>query len=277
MDSRPEPRRTVRLVVPDGGAPGRHLWAAKGGDELYSFDFEGRTVLVVGGSSGIGNGIARAFRDQGAAVHVCGTRSAALDYLSDGSTDLTGMTYHQLDVTDDAGIAAFAPAFDRLDVLVCAQGIALYRRAEFEMANFRRVLDVNLNSVMTLCLKFQPMLTASKGSVILVNSGGGFKATVGNPAYSASKGGLRILTMTLAEAWAPEVRVNGIAPGYVDTRLTKVTRNDPRRYEASLNKIPLKRWGTPEEMGGVALFLASDLASYVTGQTIIADGGKILS
>jgi 3-oxoacyl-[acyl-carrier protein] reductase len=244
---------------------------------MYSFDFEGRNVLVVGGSSGIGNGIARAFRDQGAFVHACGTRPSAADYAGMEGDDLAGMTYHQLDVTDDVAVAAFAPQLERLDVLVCAQGIALYKRAEFDMVGFRRVMDVNLNSAMALCLKFRPMLAASGGSVIFVNSGGGFKATVGNPAYSASKGGLRILTMTLAEAWAPEIRVNGIAPGYVDTRMTKVTRDHPGRYEATLAKIPLKRWGTPEEMGGVALFLASDLASYITGQTLIADGGKILS
>jgi 3-oxoacyl-[acyl-carrier protein] reductase len=244
---------------------------------MKELDFEGRTVLVIGGSSGIGNGIARAFRAHGAAVHVCGTRATAADYAGDEGSDLDGMSYSRLDVTDDFAVAQFTLLVDQLDVLVCAQGIAMYKRAEFEMPSFRRVMDVNLMSVMAVCTKFQPLLAKAKGSVVFVNSGGAFKATIGNPAYSASKGGMRILTMTLAEAWAPDIRVNGIAPGYVETRMTRITRDHPRRYAETLENIPLKRWGTPEEMGGVALFLASSLASYVTGQTLIVDGGKILS
>jgi 3-oxoacyl-[acyl-carrier protein] reductase len=244
---------------------------------MKKLDFEGRTALVIGGSSGIGNGIARAFRAQGAQVHVCGTRVTAADYEGEEGSDLSGMSYSQLDVTYDAAVANFSLPVDELDVLVCAQGLTLYKRAEFEMASFRQVMDVNLMSVMALCTKFQPMIAKAKGSVVLVNSTGAFKATIGNPAYSASKGGMRILTMTLAEAWAPDIRVNGIAPGYVETRLTRVTRDHPRRYADTLENIPLKRWGTPEEMGGVALFLASPLASYITGQTLVVDGGKSLS
>ena len=244
---------------------------------MKELDFEGRTVLVTGGSSGIGNGIARTFRAHGAQVHVCGTRASAADYAGEEGSDLEGMSYSRLDVTDDSSVANFTLPADTLDVLVCAQGIAMYKRAEFEMAGFRRVMDVNLMSVMAVCTRFRPMLAQAKGAVVLVNSGGAFKATIGNPAYSASKGGMRILTMTLAEAWAPDIRVNAIAPGYVETRMTRVTREHPRRYAETLENIPLKRWGTPQEMGGVALFLASPLASYVTGQTLIVDGGKILS
>ena len=244
---------------------------------MKELDFHGRTALVIGGSSGIGNGIACAFRDHGAQVHVCGTRATAEDYEGEAGSDLNGISYHRLEVTDDSAVANFTLPIDRLHVLVCAQGITMYKRAEFEMANFRRVMDVNLMSIMAVCTRFQPMLARAKGSVVFVNSGGAFKATIGNPAYSASKGGMRILTMTLAEAWAPDVRVNGIAPGYVETRMTRVTRDHPRRYRETLENIPLKRWGTPAEMGGVALFLASSLADYVTGQTIVVDGGKILS
>ena len=244
---------------------------------MKELNFEGRTVLVIGGSSGIGNGIACAFRAQGAQVHVCGTRASASEYAGEEGSDLEGMNYSTLDVTNDSAVANFTLPVDKLDVLVCAQGITMYKRAEFEMTGFRRVMDVNLMSVMAICTRFQPMLASAKGAVVLVNSGGAFKATIGNPAYSASKGGMRILTMTLAEAWAPDIRVNGIAPGYVETRMTRVTRDHPRRYAETLENIPLKRWGTAKEMGGVALFLASSLASYVTGQTLIVDGGKILS
>jgi 3-oxoacyl-[acyl-carrier protein] reductase len=133
-------------------------------------------------------------------------------------------------------------------------------------------------SVMACCLKFHDMLAATKGSIIMIGSGASFHSVMGNPAYSTSKGGMLTLTKTLGEAWARDgIRVNGIAPGLVDTKLTKVTREHPRRYEDSLAEIPLRRWGTPEEMGGIALFLASPLASYITGQMIIADGGMSLS
>src|ERR1700730_17160122 len=111
---------------------------------MKELDFHGRTALVIGGSSGIGNGIACAFRAHGAQVHVCGTRATAADYAGEEGSDLTGMSYFRLDVTDDAAVANFTLPVDKLDVLVCAHGIAIYKRAEFEMASFRRVMDVNL-------------------------------------------------------------------------------------------------------------------------------------
>src|SRR5258708_35803181 len=115
---------------------------------MKELDFEGRTALVIGGSSGIGNGIARAFRAHGAEVHVCGIRATAADYAGEEGSDLDGMSYSGLDVTDDSAVANFTLPFDKLDVLVCAQGIAIYKRVEFEMAGFRRVMDVNFMSVM---------------------------------------------------------------------------------------------------------------------------------
>jgi 3-oxoacyl-[acyl-carrier protein] reductase len=120
-------------------------------------------------------------------------------------------------------------------------------------------------------------LKASKGSLIIISSVAAFHSTKGNPAYNASKTGAYGLTRTLAQAWAEDgIRVNGIAPGLVDTKLTKVTTDNPKRREATIANIPLKRFGTPEDMAGAALFLASPLASYVTGQTLIVDGGLIL-
>jgi 3-oxoacyl-[acyl-carrier protein] reductase len=246
---------------------------------MNEINFNGKTVLVVGGSSGIGNGIARVFRDHGATVFVSGTRALATDYTNEtDGADLSSMTYFQWDVSNDHTVENLKPPFSTLDVLVLSQGTVMYKRAEFQMPNFRRVLDVNLMSVMSCCMKFHDMLAATKGSVIIVGSGASFHAVFGNPAYSASKGALVTLTKTLAEAWATDgIRVNGIAPGLVATKITKVTWDHPRRYEDSLNEIPLHRWGTPEEMGGVTLFLASPLSSYVTGQMIIVDGGMSLS
>ena len=239
------------------------------------FDFTGRTVLIVGGSGEIGSGIARAFGDCGASVHVTGTRPSPGDY-NDGN--FGEAVYHQLDLSQSDAMSVFSPGFDSLDVLVCAQGIARYGRKEFELETFRNVIELNLVSVMACCLRFHPHLVSTKGSILLLSSGAAFKANRANPAYSASKGALRTLTMTLAEAWAAEgLRVNALAPGYVASKLTDPVRQHPRRYEESLKSIPLGRWGDADEIGRLAVFLASPLADYVTGQTLLADGGKMLS
>ena len=240
-------------------------------------DFAGKTVLVVGGSSGIGNGIAQAFRVRGAAVHVWGTRASPADYAGTEGSDLAGLSYDRVDVADFAAVEAYRPPFDALDVLVLCQGTVIYKRGEFSMPGFSRVVDVNLNSLMACATKFQDMLSAAKGSLIIVSSTAAYHSTKGNPAYNASKTGAVGLTRTLGEAWAGDgIRVNGIAPGLVDTKLTRVTTANPKRLEASLEQIPLRRLGTPADMAGVVLFLASPLAAYVVGQTIPVDGGLIL-
>ena len=244
---------------------------------MNELDFSGKQILVVGGSSGIGNGIARAFRARGGRVQVCGTRPGTADYSAAEGSDLEGLDYAQLDVSDAQGIAAFAPPFDLLDVLVLAQGAVIYRRGEFEMTGFRKVLEINLISLMACSAKFQPMLKAANGSLIIVSSTAAYHATKGNPAYNASKTGAVGLTRTLGEAWAENgIRVNGIAPGLVDTKMTKVTTANPKRLQGAIARIPLKRLGTPADMAGAALFLASPLASYIAGHTLVVDGGLIL-
>src|SRR5258708_36707674 len=124
---------------------------------MNELDFSGKQVLVVGGSSGIGNGIAQAFRTKGARVHVCGTRAGAGDYSASEGSDLAGLNYAQLDVNDTKAIEEFKPTFDRLDVLVLAQGAVIYRRGEFEMSGFRHVLEVNLISLMACATRFYQM------------------------------------------------------------------------------------------------------------------------
>ena len=244
---------------------------------MNELDFSGKTVVVVGGSSGIGNGIAHAFRTKGANVHVYGTRATAQDYAGEDGSDLTELHYAKLDVSDSRSIETLTPAFDRLDVLVLAQGTVIYKRGEFEMDGFRKVMEVNLMSLMACGAKFHPMLKASAGSMIIVSSTAAYHATKGNPSYNASKTGAVGLTRTLAAAWAEDgIRVNGIAPGLVDTKLTKVTTADPKRLEGAVASIPLRRLGTPADMAGAALFLAAPLASYIVGQTLIVDGGLIL-
>jgi len=245
---------------------------------MGDLDFTGKTVLVAGGSSGIGNGIAHAFRMRGAAVHVWGTRATAADYAEEEGSDLAGLGYAQVDVSDFAAVAAAQPAFASLDVLVLAQGTVIYRRGEFAMEGFQKVMDVNLGSIMAVATKFHPMLKASQGSVITISSTAAYHATIGNPAYNASKAGAVALTRTLAVAWAGDgIRVNGVAPGLVDTKLTRVTTQNPERLAATLQTIPARRLGTPADMAGAVLFLASPLAAYVYGQTLPVDGGLILS
>jgi 3-oxoacyl-[acyl-carrier protein] reductase len=243
---------------------------------MSELDFSGKAVLVVGGSSGIGNGIAHAFRDRGAEVQVWGTRPTADDYQGVEGSDLTGLDYVQVDVGQRAQIDA-APTPD-LDVLVLCQGTVIYRRGEFEPEGWDRVMAVNLDSLLACATKFRPGLAERKGVIVIVSSVSGFQSNRGNPAYAASKAGAVSLTKTLGEAWAREgIRVVGLAPGLVDTKLTKVTTEHPERREGALRAIPLGRMGTPQDMAGAALFLASPLAAYVVGQTLIVDGGLSLS
>ncbi len=241
-------------------------------------DFTGRRVLVVGGSSGIGNGIAHGFKERGARVHVWGTRPEAADYEGEDGSCLVGLGYTQVDAASLEAIAtAPLPFEDGLDVLVHSQGAVLYGRKEFQPTGWDKVMAVNLDSIMHISMRLHEQLAASKGSVIVVSSIGAFRSTVANPAYAASKAGAVSLVRTLGQAWAGEgIRVNGIAPSLVDTKMTKVTMDHADRRERALAKIPLGRFGTVEEMAGVALFLASPLASYVCGQTIIVDGGLTL-
>ena len=240
-------------------------------------DFTGQRVLVVGGSSGIGNGIAHGFRDRDAEVHVWGTRANASDYSADDGSDLTGLGYTCVDVGDPDAIEAAPLPFDTLDVLMLCQGTVVYKRGEFERAGWDRVMAVNLDSLMHIARKFRTQLSATQGSIIIVSSISGLKANIGNPAYAASKAGAISLTKTLGQAFAADgIRVNGLAPGLVDTKLTKVTTQNPERLEGALAHIPQRRMGTPADMAGTAIFLASPLASYVTGHTVIVDGGLSL-
>jgi 3-oxoacyl-[acyl-carrier protein] reductase len=240
-------------------------------------DFTGKRVLVVGGTSGIGNGVAHAFRERGANVHVWGTKQKREDYDAADGSDLEGLGFTSVDVGNPDAIEGAPMPFDGLDVLVLSQGTVVYKRGEFERPGWDRVMAVNLDSVMQCAQKFRPALAKTTGCIVVVSSIAGFKANVGNPAYAASKAGAVSLTKTLGQAFAAEgIRVNGLAPGLVDTKLTKVTTEHPKRLEGALARIPQQRMGTPADMAGAAIFLASPLASYVTGHTLIVDGGLSL-
>jgi len=232
-------------------------------------DFSGKRVLVTGGSNGIGNGIACAFRDAGADVLATGTK--AQDTYD---TDMADMEYAEVDLGSDDAVQALAHQAGQVDVLVNNAGMIAYKRREFDTETFRKVMDVNLTAAMTLSTLLRPGLGAADGSIINISSLTGFFASSGNPAYGASKAAMMQLTKTLAVAWAEDgIRVNCIAPGWIATKMTEVSQNREAINNEILRRTPLKRWGKPADIAGVTLFLASPMAAYVTGETISVDGG----
>lgn len=240
---------------------------------MKQFDFTGRRVLITGGTNGMGNAMAHAFRELGAAVTVTGTRPReAYD------TDLHGLDVRQFDAGDPDQVERLISSIDGLDVLINNGAMVLYQGQEFDMEGFRRVMEVNLNAVMRLCMGFRPKLSKRRGSIINVASLAAYGAVRGNPAYGASKAGVVNLTKTLAVAFARDgIRVNGLAPGYVKTNITEVSHTNDQISDAIVQKTPMRRWGEPEDMVGPVLFLASnDIAGFVTGQTVTADGGYAL-
>lgn len=237
------------------------------------FDFTGRRVLITGGTNGMGNAMAHAFRDLGAAVMVTGTKPReAYD------SDLHGLDVRQFDAGDPDQVERLVESIEALDVLINNGAMVLYRGQEFEMEGFRRVMEVNLNAVMRLCTGFRPKLAKRRGSIVNVASLAAYGAVRGNPAYGASKAGVVSLTKTLAVAFAKDnIRVNGLAPGYVRTNITEVSHTNDQISDAIVKGTPMRRWGEPVDMVGPTLFLASnDVAGFVTGQTITADGGYAL-
>jgi NAD(P)-dependent dehydrogenase (short-subunit alcohol dehydrogenase family) len=238
--------------------------------------FEGRQVLVVGGSSGIGAGIAAAFAARGASVVVTGATPAEV-ITAQQDPDLSGAQVLALDVRDGDAVASLFAGMPRLDVLVNCAGV-IRRGVEHDPAVFAQVLDINLNGSMRTCTAARPLLAASRGCIINTASmlsffGGGLV-----PGYSASKGGIAQLTKSLAIAYAAEgIRVNALAPGWIATRLTDSLQNDPARTEAILARTPLGRWGTPADVAGAALFLASPWAAFVTGVVLPVDGGYLIA
>jgi NAD(P)-dependent dehydrogenase (short-subunit alcohol dehydrogenase family) len=227
--------------------------------------FDGQTVLVIGGTSGIGEGIATGFRAAGATVIATGATPA--ECTAPGTT--------ALDLRDAGAVAAFIGALSRLDHLICTAGI-IRRGEEHDPAVFAEVIGINLTGTMRAAAAARPHLAAAKGSLLLTASMHSFFAGPLIPGYSASKGGIAQLTKSLAIAWAAEgIRVNALAPGWIATPLTAALRDDPARAAHILGRTPMGRWGTPADLVGPALFLASSAAGFVTGAILPVDGGYL--
>ena len=233
--------------------------------------FSNRAVLVTGGTRGIGRAIADAFTVEGADVTVTGLTEAEVD---DYRRETRGLAAHRLDVGDEPAIERLVAGFDRLDILINAAGMILRDGREFELDGFLRVIDVNLAGTMRTCRACEALLAARGGCIVNVASMLSFFGSGFAPAYSASKGGITQLTKSLAIAWASKgIRVNAIAPGWIETALTQALYENPARSAAIIARTPLGRWGRPEDVAGGALFLCSPAAAFITGVVLPIDGG----
>ena len=247
-----------------------------------AFDFTGKRVVVCGGSRGIGRSIALGFAEAGADVSVCARGQAALDAVR-AEIEALGRKGHaaSCDLADKAAIQSYiadaARALGGIDVLV--NNASAFGSSDDE-AGWMSSMAIDMMAIVHATHAALPFLKEGKGSVINTSSISALRSAARQPPYGAIKAAVIHYTNTQASMYARDgIRVNGIAPGSIefpggvwDRRKTE----NPRLYEAVFNSIPFGRLGYPEEIANVALFLASPYASWVTGQTIVADGGQML-
>lgn len=228
-----------------------------------------KQALITGGARGIGFGIAEAMLAAGYDVTVTGLTADEVAAVPKRDH----LHAVRLDVTDDAEVARCVAGLARLDALINCAGIILRDGQEFTVEGFQKVIDVNLTGTMRLCVAAKPLLEKQGGAIVNTASVWSFFGGGLVPAYTASKGGVAQLTKALAVAWAPGIRVNAIAPGWVETELTKAARNDTARSDAIIARTPFGRWGRPDDIGGAVVFLCSQDAGFITGTVLPIDGG----
>ena len=249
---------------------------------MQPFDLSGRVAVVTGGNQGIGFGIAQALARAGAAIVVAG-RHAERNAEAVSRLEAQGArsVAVEADVADEAACRALAvrtvEQLGRLDVLVNNAGTANRKQPQdYTLADWQHVIDVNLTGAF-LCAQaaYPHMVRAGGGKIINIGSmlsifGASFAAP-----YAASKGGIVQMTKALACAWAKDnIQANAILPGWIDTGLTRSARVEvPGLNERVLSRTPAGRWGIPDDLGGLALFLASPASGFVTGAAIPVDGG----
>ena len=247
-----------------------------------SFDLAGRVAIVTGGNGGIGLGMATGLAQAGAALLIAG-RNAAKNAAAVKALEALGAQAAavEADVTVQTACRALVETalerFGRLDILVNNAGINIRKQPQdYTLEEWKSVLDTNLTSAF-LCSQaaYPAMLNAGGGKIINIGSMLSiFGAAFAGP-YGASKGGIVQLSKSLACAWAKDnIQVNAVLPGWIDTELTRAARKDiPGLHERVLARTPAGRWGDPGDFAGIAVFLASSAADFVTGAAIPVDGG----
>ena len=248
------------------------------------FSLEGRNAFVTGASRGIGRAIALAFADAGANVAVVSRSKEALEETA-REVETRGRKALALvaDVGDHDAIGSAVErareAFGTLDAVVNNAGAAPFRApvAETRIEGFEKYLRVNfLSAVYVLQAAASRLIESGRGCVLNVASVGGLAAAPGVGYYGAAKAALINLTKTLAVEWAEHgVRVNALAPGWIETEMNTRLREEPALRDRMLGGIAMRRFGTPEEVASAAVFLCSDAASYITGEVLVVDGGEV--
>lgn len=247
----------------------------------FSFDLSGKLALVTGGTRGIGLGMAKSLAQSGARVVII-SRGTGIEEAVDSLNSIRpGCRGYIFDVSNTGGLEGLCADVESemgpIDILINNAGVNIRSRAdELSLDDWQTVMRVNLDSAFALSSAWgrRRIADGRGGSIIIVTSLASERARQTVSAYAASKGGLRMLVKGLASDWAQfNIRVNGIGPGFILTELNRPLIEDKKFNAWVIERTPMRRWGTPEDIGPVAVFLASDAARFVTGQTIFVDGG----